>query len=148
MTASAARPSTPLTTGTPGLMIPAFSKAMADNVEPSIRGDQGDRGDNRNQRIDDIGGVESAAHADLENGDIDLALGEMEEGQDGQDLEIGGMGLQAAGREQPVDRIRMRPSRRSKSDSEMVRSSIRMRSRTSARWGTCIIRRAGRPPSG
>ncbi len=51
----------------------------------------GDRGDDRDERADNVGRVEPSAHADLEDGDVDLALGELEEGQGGHDLEVGRM---------------------------------------------------------
>ena len=49
----------------------------------------GDRGDDRDERPDDVGRVEPPAHAHFEDGDVDLELGELDEGQGGHDLEIG-----------------------------------------------------------
>ncbi len=48
----------------------------------------GDGGDDRSEGPDDIGGVEPPAHPDLDDGDVDLALGELEKGQGGHDLEV------------------------------------------------------------
>ena len=49
----------------------------------------GDRGDDRDERADDVGRVEPAAHPDLEDRDVDPALGELHERKGRQDLEVG-----------------------------------------------------------
>ncbi len=41
-------------------------------------------GDDGDERIDDVGSIEAAAHAHFENRDVDFVLGEMEEGQRGE----------------------------------------------------------------
>ena len=59
-----------------GLAMPAFSNAIAASVWPRCRSwskrDRRDRGDRRRQ---DVGGVEAAAEADLDHGDVDAARG-------------------------------------------------------------------------
>ena len=49
----------------------------------------GDVGDDADQRRDDVGGVQPASHADLEDAEIHLLFGEPEEGQGGGELEVG-----------------------------------------------------------
>ena len=63
----------------------------------------GDRGDDRDEGTDDVGRVEAAAHPDLEDRDVDLALGELEKGQGGQDLEVGRMVEELPFGHEPVD---------------------------------------------
>ena len=46
-----------------------------------------DVGDDGKQRIDDIGGVEASAEADLENGDFDGRFGKVQKGHRGEGLE-------------------------------------------------------------
>jgi len=50
-----------------------------------------DVGDDGEDGLDDVGGVETPAQADFEDGDIDLALGEVEEGERGEGLEVAGV---------------------------------------------------------
>ena len=51
---------------------------------------EGDVGDDGEERIDDVGGVEAAAHADFEDSDLDFGLGKVEKGHGGQDFEEAG----------------------------------------------------------
>ena len=64
---------------------------------PVVEGDVGEDGE---QRIDDVGGVETASEAHFEDGDLDVALGEVEEGQRGEGLEEAGVMRQLAGRDE------------------------------------------------
>ena len=56
----------------PGLMMPAFSKAIAPSVVAELRlVIEGDRRDGGGDRRDDVGGVETAAEPDFEHRDVD-----------------------------------------------------------------------------
>ena len=57
-------------------------------------------GDNREQRINDVGGIEATAHTHLEHSHIDMVLGEVEKCECGEDLKVAGQLRQAAGKEQ------------------------------------------------
>src|SRR5262245_1633704 len=46
-----------------------------------------DRRDCRDERLDDVGGIEATTHTNFEHGDLYLLLGKMEEGERGADLE-------------------------------------------------------------
>jgi hypothetical protein len=50
---------------------------------------QTDGGDQRQLRLADVRGVQPASHSDLHDGEVDLALGEPEEGGGGDCLEVG-----------------------------------------------------------
>ena len=47
---------------------------LGDGVAEVLLVVEGDVGDDREQRIDDVGSVEATAEADLEDGDLDLLL--------------------------------------------------------------------------
>src|ERR1017187_6796949 len=64
-----------------------------------------DVGQDGEQRIDDVGGVEPAAHTHFQDGDLHVALGEVEESQRGQRLEEAGMVRQPASRDQLPARL-------------------------------------------
>ena len=59
-----------------------------------------DVGDDREQRLDDVGGVEASAQAYFQDGDLYLALREVEEGERGEGFEEAGMMWEAAGCDQ------------------------------------------------
>ena len=81
---------TPQTTGTPGLDDARFFEGdLLQRRAEMLLVVLGDRGDDRDERPDDVGRVEPPAHAHFEDGDVDLALGELDEGQGGHDLEVG-----------------------------------------------------------
>src|SRR5690348_10992991 len=61
-----------------------------------------DVGYDRNQGLNNIGCVQTAAHADFEHGNVNLGLGELLEGDGGQHLKKTGMPGQLAGRDQAV----------------------------------------------
>ena len=75
-----------------------FAGDLGDGVAEIVLVIEGDVGDDRDQRFDDVGGIETAAHADLEDGDIDgmssicLLSGKVQEteGRDGLE-EAGGV---------------------------------------------------------
>ena len=71
-----------------GLMIPAFSPAIVRDVRPEVLGVvQGHRRDDGDPRVGDVGGVPRAAHADLDDGDVDRRVGEQRVGHADHDLE-------------------------------------------------------------
>ena len=76
MTRSAASGTGPHTSGTPGLTMPAFSRAIDSSVYAELRLmieiDRRDRGRNRR---DDVSGIEPPAQADFEHGDLNAARG-------------------------------------------------------------------------
>lgn len=51
---------------------------------------EGDVGEDGEQGLDDVGGVEAASEAYFEDGEIELQLGEVEEGEGGEGLEVAG----------------------------------------------------------
>ena len=69
---------------------------------PSSRGSAAwsivDRGDDGDLRVGDVGGVPGAAHADLDDGDVDRGVGEGGERHGGQHLEEATAGRRAASR--------------------------------------------------
>ena len=79
----------PTTTGTPGLMMPAFSPAIVASVVPRYcwwsKAIEVIAVDGR--RCHDVGGVEPAAEADLEHRDVDAGAAEQLEGDRGRDFE-------------------------------------------------------------
>ena len=76
-TASASAGRSPATTGMPGLMMPAFSKAIvAERVAEMLLVIEADRRDGAGHRSDDVGGVEPAAEADLDHRDLDAGAAE------------------------------------------------------------------------
>ena len=77
-----------------------FAGDGGDGVAEVVLVVEGDVGEDGEERLDDVGGVEAAAEADFEDGDVDLLLGEVEEGEGGEDLEeAGGVGEVAGGDE-------------------------------------------------
>ena len=63
-----------MTTGTPGLIVPAFSAAIAASVVAELGlVVEVDRGDRRDQRRDDVGRVEAAAESHLHDGEVGAA---------------------------------------------------------------------------
>ena len=82
MTASAASGSGPQTSGTPGLMMPAFSRAMDSMRVPELGlMIEVDRGDGRRDRRDDIRRVEPSPQPDFEDRDLDTRAAEQLEGR-------------------------------------------------------------------
>ena len=78
----------PLTTGRPGLTIPAFSRAMLASRSPSELGVVvADAGNDRHQRSADIGGIETPAQTDLHHGRLRSPPGKVQKAQGGGDLE-------------------------------------------------------------
>ena len=77
-----------------------FAGDLGDGVAEVVLVVERDVGDDGEEGVDDVGGVETAAQADFEDGDVDRACaslepfsGEVEEGERGEDLEeAGGMG--------------------------------------------------------
>ncbi len=70
------------------LMIPAFSPGDRGDVGPEVLGVvQRDRRDDGDPRVGDVGGVPGAAHADLDDGDVDRRVGEQRVGHAHHDLE-------------------------------------------------------------
>ena len=70
-------------------MIPAFSAGDVGDLGAQILGVvHTDRGDHGDRCVDDVGGVPSAAHADLDDGDVDRRVGERRERHRGDDLEL------------------------------------------------------------
>jgi hypothetical protein len=67
----------------PGL----FAGDCGDGVAQIVLMVEGDIGQNRKDGVDDVGGIEAATETDFEDGDIDLLLGVIEEGEGGKDLE-------------------------------------------------------------
>jgi hypothetical protein len=61
-----------------------------------------DVGNDANPRFDDIGGVEASAHADFEDGNVDLLAGEIFEGYRRQHLEKAGMPREVGFGNQPL----------------------------------------------
>ena len=71
-------------------MIAAFSRAIAvDRRSEPVGVVEVDVGDRCDPSIPGVGGVEPAAEADLDQGQVDLHLGEPAEGDRGQELELG-----------------------------------------------------------
>ena len=69
-------------------MIPAFSPAIVRDVGPQVLGVvERDGRDDGDPRVDDVGGVPRAAHADLDDGDVDRRVGEEGVGHADHDLE-------------------------------------------------------------
>ena len=69
-------------------MIPAFSPAIVRDVGPEVLGVvERDRGDDGDPRVGHVGGVPRAAHADLDDGDVDRRVGEQRVGHADHDLE-------------------------------------------------------------
>ena len=62
-----------------------------------------DAGDDGNERVKNIGGVEAAAEADFEDAEFDAFAGETFEGHGGDAFEVGGMGAEFAGGEKFFD---------------------------------------------
>ena len=73
-----------------------FARDLGDGVAELFRVIERDVGDDGEDRLDDIGGVEAAAKADFEHGDIDLGSGKVQEGHGGDGLEEAGRSGQAA----------------------------------------------------
>ena len=63
---------------------------------------EGDVGDDGEEGRDDVGGVETAAEADFEDGDVEVLLGEVEEGEGGEGLEKAGVVGELAGGDEAV----------------------------------------------
>ena len=80
-----------------------FAGDLADGVAEVVLVVEGDVGDDGEEGVDDVGGVEAASEAYFEDGYVDLLLGEVEEGEGGEDFEEagvvreGGFGDEAAG---------------------------------------------------
>src|ERR1035441_2185204 len=68
-----------------------FAGDFGDGVAEVVLVVERDVGDDGEEGLDDVGGVEAAAHADFEDGDVDFALGKVEEGERGEGLEEAGM---------------------------------------------------------
>ena len=82
-----------MTTTWPGLMMPAFSRAISSIVEPShFVWSQGDRRDDGDARVNDVRGVPASAHADLDDGGVDRVVGEGRVRHDCEHLEEGQTG--------------------------------------------------------
>ena len=120
-----------VTAGTPCLKIPAFSSAILASVLPSwamwsllMLGDGGHFG------LDDVGAVEPAAQAGLDDGDIDLLLGEVLERDGGQDVEVASASACIAATIGSTSR-----TSRAKSACGIISPLIWMRSRMSTRCG-------------
>ena len=74
-----------------------FAGDLGDGVAEVVLMVEGDVGDDGEEGVDDVGGVESASEAYFEDGDVDRALAssdpfssEVEEGEGGEDLEEAG----------------------------------------------------------
>lgn len=78
-----------------------FAGDLGDGVAQVVLMVERDVGDDGDQRVDDVGGVEASAKADLEDGNINGLLGEVEERERGQCLEEAGRVGQVAGADQP-----------------------------------------------
>ncbi len=68
-----------------------FAGDLGDGVAEVVLMVERDVGNDGDQGVDDVGGVEAAAEADFEDGDVSLLLLEVEEGQGGQSLEEAGV---------------------------------------------------------
>lgn len=64
--------SSPIMTGTPGLMMPAFSPAMSAKVLPKNCTILTDICDDREDRGDNVGAVQATTESYFDNGDINL----------------------------------------------------------------------------
>ena len=53
---------------------------------------EADRGDDRDGRVDDVGGIPASAHADFDDRDVDGGVGERGERHGGDDLELAHLG--------------------------------------------------------
>ena len=92
-----------------GRRMPAFSRAISVMVWPSYSGVvERDVGDDGEQRLDDVGGVQASAQADFEDGDVDLRARRNEEGHRGEGLEEAGRCGQLAPDDQALGRRRRR----------------------------------------
>ncbi len=60
---------------------------LGDGVAEVVLMVEGDVGDDGDEGVDDVGGVEAAAEAYFEDGYVDFLLSEVEEGEGGEDLE-------------------------------------------------------------
>ena len=91
MTSSASGGWRETTAGTPALRMPAFSPAMAASVAPELVlvVERDGRDDREGRPRDDVGGVEAAAEAHLQDHRVGGMLGEGQEGGGGRDLEEG-----------------------------------------------------------
>ncbi len=95
-----------------------------------------DVGDDGEEGFDDVGGVEAAAESDLEDGEVDVAAGEVVEGHGGHGFEEAGHLRESAGRDQlggggldaMVDGGELGVG-------DGICPSMRMRSLTRMRWG-------------
>ena len=119
----------PMTKGTPGFAIPAFSPAMSlERVAQVLHVVELDLGDGADQRRHHVGAVEPPAEAHLDHRDLDAARGEVGEGDGGGGLEEGAAQLLDQ-RPQPRRSTSPRPPR------EIGTPSTRMRSRNDTRCG-------------
>ena len=70
------------------LMIPAFSPRSWSTSRPQVLGVvESDRRDDGDPRVRHVGGVPGAAHADLDDRDVDRRVGEQRVGHADHDLE-------------------------------------------------------------
>ena len=71
----------------PGRRMPAFSRAISVIVVPSHSvWFERDVGDDRGERVDDVGGIQTPTQADFEHRDLHIGLSESEERECGNDL--------------------------------------------------------------
>ncbi len=64
-----------------------FAGDGGDGVAEVVLMVEGDVGEDGEEGLDDVGGVETAAEADFKDGDVDLLLGEVGEGYGGDEAE-------------------------------------------------------------
>ena len=143
-------PLTPQTTGTPGLMMPAFSKAIWRRVEPrccwwslAIVVMTETRG--RTTLV----ASKRPPMPHFEDRDIDLALGELEKGEGSQDLEVGRVVGELPFGHEPVDHgLQPLEQRSRKRTGRIGAPSTRIRSSTRTKWGRCRAPFSAHAPAG
>ena len=74
-----------------------FAGDFCDGVAKVVLMIERDVGDDGEDRVDDVGGVETASEAYFEDGDVEVLLGEVEEGEGGEGFEEAGMVRELAG---------------------------------------------------
>ena len=134
MTRSAASGTRPQTSGTPGLTMPAFSRAMDSSVCLSCRlVIEVDRRDGRRDRRDDIRRVQAASQANLEHRDVNRSAPEQLERRGRRDFRERRQRFQNAAAYQRVNRRLHGPSESRRSTVAASRPSITNRSSSRTR---------------